>query len=92
MMKGLIKMVLGLFFVFLILKLSGIGVVAEWSWWWVASPVWIIVLFELILFGVRMYCLKRMRKRGRDGLFTITTLSLQGKIKQSQDIENRQIF
>jgi hypothetical protein len=29
------------FIVFLILKLGGIGQVANWSWWWVCSPLWI---------------------------------------------------
>ena len=30
-----------IFIVFLILKLVGIGQVANWSWWWVTSPLWI---------------------------------------------------
>jgi len=30
-----------IFMVFLILKLGGIGQVANWSWWWVFSPLWI---------------------------------------------------
>lgn len=30
-----------IFIVFLILKLAGIGQVANWSWWWVTSPLWI---------------------------------------------------
>lgn len=29
-----------LFLVFLILKLTGISVVATWSWWWVTAPLW----------------------------------------------------
>lgn len=29
------------FIVFLVLKLAEIGPVAEWSWWWVTSPLWI---------------------------------------------------
>lgn len=29
-----------LLLVFIILKLTGIGVVASWSWWWVLSPIW----------------------------------------------------
>lgn len=28
------------FVVFLILKLAEIGVVANWSWWWVTCPLW----------------------------------------------------
>lgn len=26
---------------FIVLKVLGIGIVANWSWWWVFSPVWI---------------------------------------------------
>jgi len=29
------------FVVFLALKLTGVSVVAGWSWWWVTSPLWI---------------------------------------------------
>jgi hypothetical protein len=30
-----------LFLIFLTLKLAEVGPVAEWSWWWVTSPLWI---------------------------------------------------
>jgi hypothetical protein len=30
-----------IFLIFLILKLSDAGVVANWSWRWVTSPLWI---------------------------------------------------
>ncbi len=30
------------FLVFLVLKLTGTGMVANWSWWWVTCPLWII--------------------------------------------------
>lgn len=30
-----------LFLIFLVLKLTGVGMVATWSWWWVCSPIWI---------------------------------------------------
>ena len=29
-----------IFLVFLILKLTKIGEVANWSWWWVTAPLW----------------------------------------------------
>lgn len=29
------------FLIFLFMKVLGIGTVAEWSWWWVTSPLWI---------------------------------------------------
>lgn len=45
-----------LFLIFLVLKLTEVGVVATWSWWWVTAPLWIPwVLFcviALLLVGV----------------------------------------
>lgn len=31
-----------LFLLFLTLKLLGVTAVAEWSWWWVTAPLWIL--------------------------------------------------
>ncbi len=49
-MSGLI------FLIFLVMKLAGIGQVAEWSWWWVTSPLWIgaglVILILLIMVGI----------------------------------------
>lgn len=40
-----------LFLLFLGLKLGGVGVVAEWSWWWVCAPLWgpVVFLFSVVL-------------------------------------------
>lgn len=40
-----------LFLVFLVLKLIGVSEVANWSWWWVTSPLWIPVTLA-ILFAI----------------------------------------
>jgi len=48
--------------VFIALKLAGIGAVANWSWLWVLSPLWIpvvLVFTVLILFGIVMAVLSR---------------------------------
>lgn len=45
---------IGIFFIFLILKLLNIGLVAAWPWIWIFSPLWIYVAFLLILFIVRL--------------------------------------
>jgi hypothetical protein len=29
------------FLILLMLKLTGTGMVATWSWWWVTCPIWI---------------------------------------------------
>ena len=50
-----------LFITFLVMKLGGIGDVANWSWWWVTSPLWIpilLVLLILILFLMGLLILK----------------------------------
>lgn len=47
------------FIVFLTLKLAEIGQVASWSWWWVASPLWIpvtVILTVLLVVGA-IWCL-----------------------------------
>jgi len=43
-----------LFLIFLTLKLAGIGQIANWSWWWVTSPLWIpmIVGITIIVIAV----------------------------------------
>ena len=37
-----------LFFIFLILKLTGF---IDWSWWWVTSPLWIPLVFIIAILG-----------------------------------------
>ena len=41
-----------IFLIFLVMKLAKIGDVANWSWWWVTSPLWIPVLLGITIFGV----------------------------------------
>lgn len=61
--KGTTKSTIGLsglvFIVFLVLKLAEIGQVANWSWWWVTSPLWLpllaliaIVLVAFVILGI----------------------------------------
>jgi len=38
-----------IFLIFLVMKLGGIGQVAEWSWFWVTAPLWIPIAFLLSL-------------------------------------------
>lgn len=41
-----------LFLVFLVLKLAEVGSVANWSWWWVTSPLWIPIVIFVALAGL----------------------------------------
>lgn len=46
--------------IFIVLKLCGIGAVAQWSWLWVLSPIWIpwalIIVGLLILGAIAVAC------------------------------------
>lgn len=37
---------------FIGLKLAGVGAVADWSWWWVLSPLWAPLAGVLLVIGV----------------------------------------
>ena len=40
----------GLFFIVLfILKVCGVGVVADWSWWWITAPLWGPIAIVLVI-------------------------------------------
>lgn len=58
------------FIVFLIMKLAEIGVVANWSWWWVTAPLWLpitLVVCGLIIWFVIYVVISVLRniKRNR---------------------------
>ncbi|MDD3412570.1 MAG: hypothetical protein PHY47_01075 [Lachnospiraceae bacterium] len=44
-----------LFIIFLILKLTGTGAIALWSWWWVTSPLWIPMVIAFCVFLFLMF-------------------------------------
>ncbi len=48
------KISTAVFIVFLVLKLTGVKPVSDWSWWWVTSPLWIglalLIIFAVIAF------------------------------------------
>lgn len=47
-----------IFLVFLLLKLTGIGSVAHWSWWWVTCPLWLpTVIYLGIIVGLAFFSL-----------------------------------
>ncbi|GAA0687906.1 hypothetical protein ISN75_14000 [Dyella marensis] len=41
-----------LFVVFVVLKLTK---VITWSWWWIASPLWIAALLWLLIVGIAIW-------------------------------------
>lgn len=62
---GLVGLV---FIVFLVLKLTEIGVVADWSWWWVLCPLWIPlgIALSLIVVGGGGLLICKIFKIGED--------------------------
>lgn len=44
--------------VFITLKLIGVSQVANWSWWWVLSPIWISVALAIAI--VIIYLIVRL--------------------------------
>jgi len=38
--------------IFITLKLAEVGTVAQWSWWWVLSPLWIPAAIVLPIAGL----------------------------------------
>jgi hypothetical protein len=50
-----IKIFTLIFIILLTLKLTKIGIVANWSWIWILSPLWIpitIAIFAFIIFAI----------------------------------------
>lgn len=41
-----------LFLIFLTLKLAEVGPVANWSWWWVTSPLWIPLMLVVVVVAI----------------------------------------
>lgn len=55
------------FIIFLFLKLAGIGMVAEWSWWWVTCPIWIgVAVSAFFIFFVAAFGLLTAAVTGRN--------------------------
>ena len=53
--KG-IKFITSATIVLIILKLLDVGLVANWSWWWVFSPLWVPAgLWALIVVSIVTY-------------------------------------
>jgi membrane protein YdbS with pleckstrin-like domain len=62
--KGGISIGMVLFIIFLTLKLAKVGVVANWSWWWVTSPLWLvpsIVIVSVLLGAIVIGIIKSLR-------------------------------
>ena len=54
-----------LFLIFLVLKLTEVGAVAHWSWWWVTSPLWMpfVVVTGVFLLAAPFIAFASWRKR-----------------------------
>jgi membrane protein YdbS with pleckstrin-like domain len=64
--KGGISIGMVLFLIFLTLKLAKVGVVANWSWWWVTSPLWIvpsIIIVSVFLGAIVIGIIKALKRK-----------------------------
>ncbi len=48
--------------IFIVLKLVGVGIVGDWSWFWVLSPLWIEASFWILLGSIAVI-VKRSGKK-----------------------------
>jgi hypothetical protein len=46
-----------LFLLFMLLKITGL---INWSWWWVASPIWVPIVIGLVIVGVTMIIMHKL--------------------------------
>jgi hypothetical protein len=51
--------------IFVVMKLTGAGVVKTWSWWWVLSPVWIWLAMAVLIWVPLLAILAVIRARQR---------------------------
>lgn len=71
MNKGGIGFVGGLTLLFIALKLFKVTAVANWSWLWVLSPMWIsfslligiIILWALVMVGLNVWITQKARSK-----------------------------
>ena len=64
--KGGINIAMVLFIIFLTLKLAKVGVVANWSWWWVTSPLWLvpsIIIVSVFLGAIVIEIIKALKRK-----------------------------
>lgn len=54
------------FLIFLVLKLANVGDVANWSWWWVTSPLWIAGILWVIVVVIASIRVSRAERRMRE--------------------------
>lgn len=50
--------------IFIGLKLAEVGMVAEWSWWWVLSPLWLPAAL-IVVAALPFYLAQAVRKTWR---------------------------
>lgn len=45
--------------IFIVLKLTH---VIDWSWWWVLSPIWLMIIYVVLILVYILYKLRRISK------------------------------
>ena len=64
------KLLVMVFFLFLTLKLAGIGRVANWSWWAVFAPLWVpvaigiaILIVVVSIWFIKFFLVKKRKNK-----------------------------
>lgn len=67
-----------LFIVFLILKLCK---VIDWSWWWITSPIWILIILAIVGTVFNLY--RPTKKK-------MITIRIKRPLLNKKDTENKE--
>lgn len=74
-----------LFLIFLILKLTEIGIVSDWSWWWVTAPMWIAFIIQIIVYSIVFYFLLKKKKQRE-----FSARDFMERLREAQKIQDKQ--
>lgn len=76
------------FTIFLVLKLAQIGLVVDWSWWWVFSPFWIPVVLIVAIYIIVLFVggiIVVFKKRDRPDITNVPkTSKFQQRLEQME--------
>lgn len=84
---GSMNVIAWMFIAFLVLKLievdgRGVSPVHDWSWWWVTSPIWGVLVAALGVAGLKVWAQKRKAKRLLEQRLNVEEQVHQAKIRQ----------
>lgn len=73
------------FLIFLILKLAGIGIVSNWSWWWVTSPIWVTIIIRITIYSIVFYFLLKKKQQREQ-----SSRNFMERLREVQETQEKQ--